>query len=170
MGRKRNFPAELIAQLGKKSDPQLAADFGLKPSVVASARIHRGIPAFNLQQKWTDEHVALLGTMTDREVATRTGRGKAAVTFARQSRGIAGCDHLGNPPAGRCAQCGGFARYPSGACKTCNDARSKAAYYAKHPNAVPRPKRTPEERRLRRNERQRRAYAENKAAGGSRPQ
>lgn len=96
-GRPSGLPAELLAQLGTKPDPQLAKDFGRKTDTVAKARMARGIPAFNHQQKWTLEQVALLGTMTDREVAKRVGRNQAAVTFARNARGIPGCDHLGQP-------------------------------------------------------------------------
>ena len=39
--------------------------------------------------KWTDEQLALLGELTDREVAERTGRGVSAVTARRRDLGIA---------------------------------------------------------------------------------
>ena len=241
-GRPSGLPAELLAQLGTKPDPQLARDFGKKVDTVAKARMARGIPAFNHQQKWTPEQVALLGTMTDREVAKRVGRNLDAVIFARRARKIPGCDHLGRPrlevkrprkltaqEAGAamhlavdcaaveqaytktrtsidtiarrlhippcavehwakvfgwprcpdwkaigqprpCARCGGIERYSNNGCRACSDARNKAAYYAKHPTAVPRVDRTPEERRERKKARNRLWHQEQSAKRKARPQ
>jgi hypothetical protein len=54
---------------------------GQRPRRAASARADR----------WTEEEVALLGTIPDEEVAAQTGRTKVAVYLKRRQLGIAQC-------------------------------------------------------------------------------
>jgi hypothetical protein len=48
----------------------------------------RGLQAANRERAWPAEHLALLGTLTDAEVAARTGRGANAVRVKRTKLGI----------------------------------------------------------------------------------
>jgi hypothetical protein len=49
------------------------------------------------QGRWTEEELALLGTIPDEEVAAQTGRTKRAVYFKRWGLGIAQCLPTGSP-------------------------------------------------------------------------
>jgi transcriptional regulator with XRE-family HTH domain len=49
------------------------------------------------QGRWTEEELALLGTIPDEEVAAQTGRTKMAVYFKRRELGIAQCLPTGSP-------------------------------------------------------------------------
>jgi hypothetical protein len=48
----------------------------------------RGLQAANWERAWPAEHLALLGKLTDAEVAARTGRGENGVRVKRSKLGI----------------------------------------------------------------------------------
>jgi hypothetical protein len=108
---------ELIAKIGTMSDAKLARELGIKPGTVTHRRRLLGIEPFRRQRaarKWSSADIALLGKMSDREVAEITGRSIAAVYTARRERGIAGAeqtrwlpkhlDMLGKAPDGEIAE------------------------------------------------------------------
>ena len=74
--------------IGQLSDAAIARKKGVSITAVARQRYRKGIAASQKQTKWTDAHVALLGTASDVEVGRVVGRDKMAVYFARRSRGI----------------------------------------------------------------------------------
>lgn len=96
---------------------------------------------------WTREEIALLGTMTDREVAERIGRSKGAVKIYRQKRGIAACPDWVNrklrvlrPRA--CKECGAdidpqrFCKRFCGECVKQKDRDYSLAYQKANPERV----------------------------------
>ena len=82
---------------GSMPDQKLADKFGVSKSLICRYRVMHGIPAFQQSKSeknvWTDEAVALLGTMRDGDLAKILGVGQTAVHRARASRGIA--PHVG---------------------------------------------------------------------------
>lgn len=70
-----NFTPQMIALLGKRTDKKLARCFMMLPQEIARKRKELGIPSLRDRQrrKWTAEEIALLGTMSDLEVARRLG-------------------------------------------------------------------------------------------------
>lgn len=74
--------------IGQLPDAAIARKKGVSITAVARQRYRKGIAASQKQMKWTDAHVALLGTASDVEVGRVVGRDKMAVYFARRSRGI----------------------------------------------------------------------------------
>jgi ribosomal protein L13E len=65
----------MIALLGKRTDMKLARCFMMPPLEIARKRKELGIPSLRDRQRrtWTAEEIALLGTMSDLEVARRLG-------------------------------------------------------------------------------------------------
>lgn len=74
--------------IGKVPDATIAKMKGVSITSVALRRYREGIKALQKQEKWTEEHVALLGTASDKEVGKMVGRKKMAVYTARRTRGI----------------------------------------------------------------------------------
>lgn len=110
MPRKGVWTPEAVAKLGTVSDYELGRELGVTGDAVQRARTRRGIPAAPATEPgytrpgfgerlrgimvdigrsvWTDEHVAMLGTMPDGSLGELLGISKAAVREARHSRGI----------------------------------------------------------------------------------
>lgn len=74
--------------IGQLPDAAIARKKGVSISSVARQRYRKGVAASQKQMKWTDAHVAMLGTASDAEVGRLVERGTMAVYFARRSRGI----------------------------------------------------------------------------------
>lgn len=103
----------LVERLGKQTDVSISREYGIPNTWVWAERTRRGIPAYKpqkntaaspislptpaSQKKWTESDVALLGKITDREVALKTGRTREAVATYRREHGILGVDHMGKP-------------------------------------------------------------------------
>lgn len=89
LGRKK-WTVERIAMLGTAPDAHLAMGWGLAEKTVASARIRRGIPAFQtqVQRRWTQQEMALLRIMSDTQVSNLLGRTLGSVRAARRELGI----------------------------------------------------------------------------------
>ena len=91
------------AFLGVKTDQEIADEFGLKKNTVAWARIRAEIPCApgtkGGRWLWDDPaNVALLGTMSDRELGKKLGVRYSSVQHARTVRGIGpGRPSGGNP-------------------------------------------------------------------------
>ena len=85
---------DMIALLGTDSDRAIGERLGLPSSTVARKRWVLGIPSYYPSRsaargfRWQARHLALLGTMTDREVARRIGISKTTVAEKRSQRGI----------------------------------------------------------------------------------
>ncbi len=95
--RLHRWNPEWIALMGTMTDEKLAKQIGRSKESVVARRMKLGIPAFCKQRAWKPEEVAILGTMTDKAAGRLLGRSKGSVAFARHTRGIVGCDHLGQP-------------------------------------------------------------------------
>jgi hypothetical protein len=88
---RHDWTAEEIALLGTASDSEVGAAVGVSRVVVRRKRHLLGIPSFHPRLhepvgglSWGPEDLALLGTMTDREVARRLGISIAAVNHERR--------------------------------------------------------------------------------------
>jgi len=88
---RHDWTAEEIALLGTASDSEVGAAVGVSRVVVRRKRHLLGIPSFHPRPhepvgglSWGPEDLALLGTMTDREVARRLGISIAAVNHKRR--------------------------------------------------------------------------------------
>ena len=83
--------------LGTAPDAQLAMGWGVAEKTVASARIRRGIPAFQrqVQRRWTHQETALLRLMSDTQLSSLLGRTLGSVRAARRELGI---QKQGTPP------------------------------------------------------------------------
>ncbi|NVL49857.1 hypothetical protein F2S72_08905 [Pseudomonas syringae pv. actinidiae] len=96
-----DWSPEKVALLGTMSDTDVAEQIGGKVHTVAIKRQELGIacykpavskirgrprPNFN----WTQEALSLIGTMADKDVASRLGLSTGAVGVKRRSLGIAG--------------------------------------------------------------------------------
>lgn len=89
---KIEWTPELVAKLGTITDAKLAKQLGVKPGTVTYKRLALGIESVRPQRarrEWTTADIALLGKMSDQDVANMTGRSRAAVYTARRERGIA---------------------------------------------------------------------------------
>jgi hypothetical protein len=85
----------MVALLGTDSDAAVARELGMHPSSVTSKRHRLGIPAFNPPPHerpgrfpWQPEHLALLGKVSDGELARTLGLAPATLTRKRQKLGI----------------------------------------------------------------------------------
>lgn len=94
----RNWTPEEIAMLGKSIDAEVAETLGISLGSVAIARRKFGIAAFKPRKAhnrprrslsdWSEKEIALLGTLTDKQVANILGLGDATVRIKRISLGI----------------------------------------------------------------------------------
>ncbi len=57
------------------------------------ARVKRGLPAMRARRQWTDEQIAMLGTVSDAVVAERLGCSNTTVYKKRTELGIAPVRH-----------------------------------------------------------------------------
>jgi hypothetical protein len=89
---KNDLNSGLLAQLGQVADSVIAREAGVHLSTIAKLRKKYGIKATKQRRPWLPEEVALLGKLSDAEVARRTGRNKAGVTLERTNRRIRGID------------------------------------------------------------------------------
>lgn len=95
---------DVMTQLGKVPDSRIAKEAGVHLSTVAKLRKKYGIKATKQRRPWLPEEVALLGTLSDAEVARRIGRTKAGVTLERTNRRIRGIDPKLAPTLNRLAK------------------------------------------------------------------
>lgn len=86
---------EILAQLGRMRDIDLARKYYYPTRDVRAARLARGIPMYGQMRDpaptyslWVDAEIALLGTAPDSDIAARLGRSQVSVREARRSRGI----------------------------------------------------------------------------------
>jgi DNA-binding transcriptional regulator YdaS (Cro superfamily) len=86
---------EMLALLGTDSDAAVARKFGIRPGSVTYKRHQLGIPPFNppphdqyRRFAWQPEYLAMLGKVSDRELAKALGLARASVTRKRQRLGI----------------------------------------------------------------------------------
>ena len=79
-------PAQWEAQLGTRSDPDIAADYGVPVSLVSSRRKTHGILGYFPSSRWDDE--PLLGRVPDRVLAEKHGVHLVSIATARWNRGI----------------------------------------------------------------------------------
>lgn len=79
--------------VGKMPDKAVAEALGVKKASIAYIRSKLGVPAFDQERahqgRWTPENVALLGTMTDSELAAKLNCETHSVFKARKRRGVA---------------------------------------------------------------------------------
>lgn len=87
---------EVLKLLGKLNDYEVAEVTGVQRSCITVKRQSLGIaPAGRKRslkgrgKKWTSEELALLGNLSDREVAEKVGLSKGTVAIKRQTLGIA---------------------------------------------------------------------------------
>jgi len=86
---------KMIRRLGTASDTIVAKKLGIHSSSVRYKRQLLGIPPFHPKRRhagtheWTPQKLALLGTMSDAEVAEELGIHKATVSTKRKQLGIA---------------------------------------------------------------------------------
>jgi hypothetical protein len=92
------FPQELMDQLGTRSNYQLAQDFKIPANYIATLRSDVGVPEPKVLRPrfkpleegfWTDDALALLGTMPDPELADRLGVSRFPVKQKRKELGVA---------------------------------------------------------------------------------
>lgn len=86
---------EMIAQLGTAGDREVAQALGISQTCVRRKRARLGIRPFHILPRgpsrrfpWTAEDLALLGKLTDKEVAVRLGVTVTTVARRRQELGI----------------------------------------------------------------------------------
>ena len=93
-----DIPEGLLIKLGTSSNYQLAQDFKIPVNYLAALRIKVGVPEPKVLRTpfkpldegvWTDEALALLGTMPDPALADRLGVSRFPVKKKRQDLGIA---------------------------------------------------------------------------------
>ena len=92
---------EEIALLGTDHDPAIAKKIGISTTRVSVKRRQLGIPSFlkrnavsrprRFLSDWNAKETALLGTMTDKNLAARLNLSPSAVRLKRLSMGIAPC-------------------------------------------------------------------------------
>lgn len=85
--KKSEFPGQLIRQLGKKSDQDLATEFHIPVHKIRVERRRRSILAFTYIN-WTPQRIAVLGTMPDKRAAKLVGVTNSAAFTKRVSLGI----------------------------------------------------------------------------------
>lgn len=92
------IPEGLLERLGASSNYQLAQDFKIPANYIAALRAKGGVPepkVFRTRFEpleegiWTDETLALLGTMPDPALADRLGVSRFPVKKKRKELGIA---------------------------------------------------------------------------------
>ena len=90
--RWRNLPANIVAQLGKRPDRELALACGVTAAVIRERRKHDGIAGFpytrGAAREWTAEEIAMLGQMQDATIARRLKLHHEIVRRKRLSLGI----------------------------------------------------------------------------------
>lgn len=122
---------EMLALLGTDSDAAVARELGIQPATVSRKRSRLGIPPFHppphdqyRRFPWKPEELALLGKVSDGELAKTLGLAKTTVTNKRQSLGLppflppprpiqwssAMIERLGKAPDARVAEELGLAR------------------------------------------------------------
>lgn len=86
---------EHVALMGTMTDTALAEIVGCSQRCVSDERNRRGIPPFaskvggaRTQREWSEDELALLGTMSDAQVAARVGYSASAARHERKRRGI----------------------------------------------------------------------------------
>jgi transcriptional regulator with XRE-family HTH domain len=93
----RVLPEAFFEQLATHSDYQLARKFNVSSSYIAELRVEVEIPGPKVirvrfepleEGVWTDETIALLGTMPDPELADRLGVSRTPVKKKRKELGI----------------------------------------------------------------------------------
>lgn len=92
--RGTRWTPEMVECLGKITDEQLVAKFGLRitASAVAAQRQKRGIPSIcTIRNKvvWQPEWLSMLGKSSDEEVASIAGIHKDTVGAKRRAMGLA---------------------------------------------------------------------------------
>jgi transcriptional regulator with XRE-family HTH domain len=80
--------------LGKEPDRALSARTGIPLNRVIKARQRAGVEAYRYRLSVALEHMALLGTMTDIDLARLSGVGRPTISYLRRSRGIKGFKHV----------------------------------------------------------------------------
>lgn len=80
-------PACVAQQLGMRSDRDLEAEFGISAYYLRRQREALGIPAFKVNE-FPDEMIALLGSVTDREICIRFDAHPSSVFRLRETLGI----------------------------------------------------------------------------------
>jgi hypothetical protein len=86
---------EMLALLGADSDAAVARELGVHVASVARKRRELGIPAFHAPRHdnfrrfpWRPEHMALLGKVSDGELAKRLRTTRTTVRYKRQQLGV----------------------------------------------------------------------------------
>lgn len=109
--RKRGIPPLVerwfegnLDKLGTQSDSQIAKQLGVGLHAVQKVRKAHGILAHTKRHPWRPEEIALLGKLSDAEVARRTGRTKSGVAVERTNRRIRGIDPRLAPTLNRLAK------------------------------------------------------------------
>lgn len=87
MTAKCKWSKDVIAQLGKRPDQEIADILGVTRSTVYKKRASLGIPTYR-EVFWTDDKLVLLGKISDAEAARRFGVSKTAVAAKRQALDI----------------------------------------------------------------------------------
>ena len=82
-----DLPKKLIAQLGKRSDKDLASEFRTSVYLVRKERLKRKISGFQTVD-WSPKWIRQLGRMTDASLADRMGITDTSVFVKRRSLGI----------------------------------------------------------------------------------
>ncbi|MBM5459086.1 hypothetical protein H8F21_16075 [Pseudomonas sp. P66] len=82
------IPEAVIQQLGKRSDRNLSAEFGISAYFLKQKRLALGIEQFK-RGTYPEEMLELLGKVTDREVGVRFGYSIANVCALRKKLGVA---------------------------------------------------------------------------------
>ena len=89
MAARLNWTPEILAQVGKMPDAEIAALLGCTVSNVRKKRQALRMPSASRQQiKWGPREVSKLGTMPDKDLAAKLGCARGAVLEARLYRGI----------------------------------------------------------------------------------
>ena len=90
--KKIKWTPELVSMLGKAPDTEVARVGNMNFLTVRKKRISLGIRCYARKTKvwhyWTKKEIALLGTMSDGDVALRIGQKKASVAWKRGKLGI----------------------------------------------------------------------------------
>lgn len=80
---------DVVNRLGAMPDRDLAQLAGVNEYVIFLDRTRRGIAAFSEPRKpWSKEEIAMLGTATDAEIASKLKRSVASVRYKRYSLSI----------------------------------------------------------------------------------
>jgi DNA-binding CsgD family transcriptional regulator len=85
---------ELILQLGRSSDRQVAEQMGVSARTILNKRQSQGITAHRTPLTWTPETIALLGTCPDGQLAQRLNCSRKSIVQKRKALGISAYAHL----------------------------------------------------------------------------